>query len=364
MVKNSINRHYLQHKSEYDQAALRVLESGWYITGNELKSFETQFSQYIGAKHCVGLANGLDALWIGIKALGIAAGDEVIVQSNAYIATVMGITINNATPIFVEPDACFNMDVDQIEEKISPKTKAILVTHLYGQATNMTRVLELCQKYNLKLIEDCAQSHGAKHNGQMTGTFGDLACFSFYPTKNLGAFGDGGAITTPHDEVANYIRVYRNYGSEKRYYNQMVGINSRLDEIQAALLSVKLTYLDVLNQERQDIAQRYYAELKNPHISLPALQENSTHVFHQFVILCEKRDELMKFLEDQSIITIIHYPIPPHLSEAYVSLGYQSGDFPVAEHYAQHVLSLPLYDGMTQDEVTEVINAVNAFRPQ
>lgn len=364
MVKNIVNRHYLQHKSEYDQAAIRVLESGWYITGTELKSFETKFANYLGAKHVLGLANGLDALWIGMKALGITEGDEVIVQSNSYIATVMGITINHATPIFVEPDACFNMDVEKIEAKITAKTKAILVTHLYGQATNMTPVVELCKKHNLKLIEDCAQSHGAKHQGQMTGTFGDLACFSFYPTKNLGAFGDGGAVATPHDDVADYIRVYRNYGSEKRYYNQMVGINSRLDEIQAALLSVKLSYLDQLIDERVQVAKRYYNEIKNPLIHLPALEPSSTHTFHQFVILCDHRDALMSYLESKSISTIIHYPIPPHLSEAYQDLGYHEGDFPIAEAYAKQVLSLPMFDGITQDELTEVIQALNGFKLQ
>ena len=269
MIKNVLDREYKKHKEEYDKAALDTLESGWYITGNQLKKFETEFADYIGSPFCVGLANGLDALWIGMKALGIKEGDEVLVQSNSYIATVMGITINGATPIFVEPDACFNMDVSKIEENITPKTKAILVTHLYGQVSNMDEVSKLCKKHNLLLIEDCAQSHGAKYDGKVSGSLSDLACFSFYPTKNLGAFGDGGAICTPHKEVNDFVRVYRNYGSEKRYYNQMVGINSRLDEIQAALLSVKLKYLPELNDARQKIAHRYDTEILNNNIVLP-----------------------------------------------------------------------------------------------
>lgn len=361
MVKNVINRHYLKHKEVYDQAAIGVLESGWYVTGKALAKFESEFGQYLGTKHCIGLANGLDALWIGMKALGIQAGDEVIVQSNTYIATVMGITINGATPVFVEPDECFNMDPALIEAKITSKTKAILVTHLYGQATNMTPIVELKNKYNLLLIEDCAQSHGAKHQNHMTGNFGDLGCFSFYPTKNLGCFGDGGAVCTPHDDIAKAIRVYRNYGSEKRYYNQVVGINSRLDELQAALLSVKLPYLDELNKERSLIAQRYLTEIRNPFVKLPKLQEGSSHTWHQFVILSDARDQLMAYLEKKDIQTIIHYPIPPHLSEAYEYLGYKLGDFPLAENYANQVLSLPMFDGITDEEVSEVILAINQF---
>lgn len=363
MIKNEMQRHYLAHKEAYDKAVIGVLESGWYITGNQLKQFEDRFASYIGVKHCVGLANGLDALWIGMKMLGITSGDEVIVQANTYIATVMGITINQATPVFVEPDECFNFDVSKIEEKITPRTKAILVTHLYGQATNMRAIKALCDKYDLRLIEDCAQSHGARFEGTMTGAFGDLACFSFYPTKNLGAYGDGGAITTPHDELAQKIRIYRNYGSEKRYYNQVVGINSRLDEMQAALLNVKLDYLDQLNQARNDIADKYLSDIKNPHIVLPKRQEGADHIWHQFVVRCEQRDQLINYLNDKGIQTIIHYPIPPHLSEAYHDLGYKEGAFPITEHFAQTVLSLPLFDEMRMDEAQEVIAAINAFEP-
>lgn len=363
MIKNEMQRHYLANKEKYNNAVQKVLESGWYITGNELNLFEENFAQYIGSKHCVGLANGLDALWIGIKLLGIGKGDEVIVQSNSYIATVMGITINNATPIFVEPDECFNFDVNRIEEKITDRTKAILVTHLYGQASNMAAIKQICDKYNLLLIEDCAQSHGAKFDGKMTGSFGDLACFSFYPTKNLGAFGDGGAITTPHEELAKKIRIYRNYGSEKRYYNQVVGINSRLDELQAALLNVKLEMLDELNANRKNLANLYLGKISNSYIQLPKQQDGADHVWHQFVIRCDYRNQLVDYLNQKDIQTIIHYPIPPHLSEAYKDLGYKAGDFPIAEDFADTVLSLPLFDNMRIEEVMEVIEALNAFRP-
>ena len=362
MIKNEMQRHYLAYKNEYDQAVLRVLESGWYITGNELKQFEENFANYVGVKHCVGLANGLDALWIGMKLLGIQAGDEVIVQSNTYIATVMGITINHATPIFVEPDETFNFDVNKIEDKITSRTKAILVTHLYGQASNMRAIKDLCDKYQLFLVEDCAQSHGAKFDGTMTGAFGDLACFSFYPTKNLGAFGDGGAITTPHDDLSQKIRIYRNYGSEKRYYNQVVGINSRLDEMQAALLNVKLNMLDHLNSDRKHLADLYLTGIKNPEIKLPKREMGADHVWHQFVIRCDERDQLIEHLNKHGVQTIIHYPIPPHLSEAYQELGYKVGDFPIAEEFANTVLSLPLFDGMREDEIQVVIKALNAFK--
>lgn len=362
MIKNEMQRHYLAHKNEYDRAVLRVLESGWYITGNELKQFEENFANYVGTKHCVGLANGLDALWIGMKLLGIQAGDEVIVQSNTYIATVMGITINRATPVFVEPDETFNFDVNKIEDKITSRTKAILVTHLYGQASNMSSIKALCDKYKLYLVEDCAQSHGAKFDGKMTGAFGDLACFSFYPTKNLGAFGDGGAITTPHDDLAQKIRIYRNYGSEKRYYNQVVGINSRLDEMQAALLNVKLNLLDQLNSDRKHLADIYLTGITNPEIKLPKREIGADHVWHQFVIRCDERDQLVEHLNKHGVQTIIHYPIPPHLSEAYQELGYKVGDFPIAEEFANTVLSLPLFDEMREDEVQVVIKALNAFK--
>jgi len=273
----------------------------------------------------------------------------------------MGITINGAKPVFVEPDKYYNIDATKIEEKITDKTRAILVVHLYGQASNMAPIVNICREHDLRLIEDCAQSHGAKFNDQMTGTFGDIGCFSFYPSKNLGAFGDAGAIVTNDLKIAEDVKVFRNYGSEKRYYNKVVGANSRLDELQAGLLRVRLKHLDELAEEKKRICERYLNELKNSKIELPRVREGSTHIWHQFVIRSDYRDELVKYLDDKGIGTIIHYPIPPHLSEAYRCLGFKRGDLPVTERYADTVLSMPLYNGMTVDEQNYVIKSINSF---
>lgn len=356
-----MDRGFYQYQEEFEQKALEVLRSGWYILGNEVKKFEEEFADYVGSKYCVGLASGLDALWLAFRILGVGEGDEVLVQSNTYIASVMGITINGATPVFVEPDEFYGMDASVIEEKITEKTKAILVVHLYGQACEMDTICALAKKHNLYLVEDCAQSHGACYNGQMTGTFGDIGCFSFYPSKNLGAFGDGGAITTDNPEIAEKMKIYRNYGSEKRYYNMVVGTNSRLDELQAGLLRVRLSHMQELTEEKIRIAERYDRELNNASFTLPERRENANHVFHQYVIRTKRREELIKYLEEKGIGTIIHYPIPPHLAQAYEYLGFQKGDFPVAEQFAQEVLSIPMYNGMTQEEQTYVIKALNAF---
>jgi dTDP-4-amino-4,6-dideoxygalactose transaminase len=361
IMPNRLDRGFYMYQDEFEAKALAVLRSGWYILGNEVKNFENEFASYVGAKHCVGLASGLDALWIAFRILGIGAGDEVIVQGNTYIASVMGITMNGATPVFVEPDEYFNIDASKIEEKITDKTKAVLVVHLYGQASNMGPIVDLCKKHNLRLVEDCAQAHGAKFNGQQIGTFGDIGCFSFYPSKNLGAFGDAGAITTNDDKIAEDTRVFRNYGSEKRYYNKVVGANSRLDEIQAGFLRVRLSHLDELAREKEQICERYLNELHNDKIELPRIRKGATHIWHQFVIKSEYRDELMKYLDDNGIGTIIHYPIPPHLSEAYQYLGLKEGSLPITEKYAKSVLSIPLYNGMTKEEQDYVIEMINKF---
>ena len=361
IMPNRLDRGFFQHREELEAKALEVLRSGWYVLGNEVKQFEKEFADYLGAKHCVGLASGLDALWIAFRILGIGKGDEVIVQGNTYIASVMGITMNGATPVFVEPDEYYNIDASKIEEKITDKTKAVLVVHLYGQASNMKPVVELCRKYDLKLVEDCAQSHGAKFDGQMTGTFGDIGCFSFYPSKNLGAFGDAGAIVTNDDKIAEDTRIFRNYGSEKRYYNKVVGANSRLDEIQAGFLRVRLKYLDDMAAEKKNICGRYLNELHNDKIMLPKIREGATHIWHQFVIRTEYRDKLIKYLDENGIGTIIHYPIPPHLSEAYQYLGVKRGSLPITEKYADSVLSIPLYNGMTEEEQNYIIETINKF---
>ncbi len=361
IMPNRLDRGFQLYQEEFETKALEVLRSGWYVLGKEVSSFEEEFAAYTGGKHCIGLASGLDALWIAFRVLGIGKGDEVIVQGNTYIASVMGITINGATPVFVEPDEYFNIDASQIEEKITEKTKAILVVHLYGQASDMDTIMETARKHNLRVVEDCAQSHGARFRGKMTGTFGDIGCFSFYPSKNLGAFGDGGAIVTDDSSIADDVRIFRNYGSEKRYYNKVVGTNSRLDELQAGLLRVRLAHMQELEEEKRKICSRYLAELCHPDIILPDTREEATHIWHQFVIRTEQRQELIDYLNRKEIGTIIHYPIPPHLSEAYQYLNVCRGSLPVTERYAETVLSIPLYNGMTDEEQDFVIDAINAF---
>mgnify|MGYP000624465440 FL=1 len=361
IMPNRMDRGFHQYQKEFEEKAIEVLRSGWYVLGKEVSAFEKEFASYTGAKYCVGLASGLDALWLAFRVMGIGSGDEVIVQGNTYIASVMGITINGATPIFVEPDEHFGMDVDRIEEKITSKTKAILVTHLYGMASKMDRIVEICEKYKLRLVEDCAQSHGACFNGKMTGTFGDVGCFSFYPSKNLGAFGDGGAVVVNDEQLEKAFRIYRNYGSEKRYYNKVVGANSRLDEIQAGLLRVRLSHIEEITNEKVKIAEYYTRNIKNEKIQLPELAEGATGVWHQYVIRCKERDRLIEYLNEREIGTIIHYPIPPHLSEAYQYLGHSEGFLPITEHLAKTVLSIPMYNGMTHEEMECVVEALNSF---
>lgn len=362
IMPNRMDRGFFRYQAEFEAKALEVLRSGWYVLGGEVEAFEKEFAAYTGAAHCVGLASGLDALWLAFRILGIGEGDEVIVQANTYIASVMGITINGATPVFVEPDAFYNMDVEQIEERITERTRAILSVHLYGQASYMEPITALCRKYGLKLVEDCAQSHGACYRGRMTGTFGDIGCFSFYPSKNLGGFGDGGAIVTDDAAIASDMRMYRNYGSEERYYNKVVGANSRLDELQAGLLRVRLGHMEELTRERRRLAERYSGLLRNEAVRIPQVREGSDSVWHQYVIACEERDRLKAWLEEKGVGSIIHYPIPPHLSEAYEYLGYGRGSFPRTEHCADTVLSIPMYNGMTAEEQDYVIETINEFR--
>jgi len=379
ILPNRLDRVYARHREVYEEVVLRVLRSGQYILGDELDAFEREFGSFIGTKHCVGLASGLDALTIALRLLGIGEGDEVIVQSNAFIACVMCITKNNATPVFVEPDEFYNIDPCLIEDAITERTKAILVVHLYGQASDMDAITGIAKRYGLYTIEDCAQSQGARQfsgaedgsdcersgivaeNGKRTGSIGDIGCFSLFPSKNLGGFGDGGAVTLNSSELDRQFRVYRNYGSEKKYQNEMVGANSRLDELQAALLRVRLRYLDEMNDERKSLCARYLEQLESEHITLPQVRGDCESVWHQFVIRTAERDRLVEYLAGKGIETIIHYPIPPHLSDAYRHLGYEKGSFPIAESYAETVLSLPLYIGMTEEEQDYVIDAVNKF---
>ena len=363
IMPNNLGRQYSLHAEEYRKKACEVLDSGWYILGKEVSAFEEEWARYIGSEYCVGLASGLDALWISFRLLNIGSGDEVIVCSNAYIACVMGITMNGATPVFVEPDQYDNIDADRIEEKITDKTRAILAVHLYGQACDMTKIMDLAKKYHLKVVEDCAQSHGNHWKGKTVGTFGEIGCFSFYPSKGCGAFGDAGCIVTNDENLAKMFRIFRNYGSEKRYHNMMVGSNSRLDEMQAGLLRVKLRHLDEFNAERCRIAQKYYEKIKNSLIQFPKIRPGADSTWHQFVIHAPgHRNQLMEYLKNKDIGTLIHYPIPPHLSEAYAYLGYHKGDFPIAEKYADEVLSIPMYNGMTEEEQNQVIEAINSYK--
>lgn len=360
VMANRMDLGYLKYREEYINKVTQILDAGRYILGEEVSSFEDEFAEYVGANYCVGLASGLDALWLAFRILGIGTGDEVIVPANTYIASVMGITINGATPVFVEPNCYYNIDVHEIEKHITERTKAILAVHLYGQAAQMGKIVEIAKKYKLKIVEDCAQAHGATCGEQKVGTFGDIGCFSFYPTKNLGAFGDAGAITTNDENIAREFRIYRNYGSEKRYYNKVVGANSRLDEIQAGLLRIKLSHLKELNTERNMLCKNYLENIENPLLILPRVDNGVTTVWHQFVIRCDQRKKLIDYLEKHNIGSIIHYPIPPHLSEAYQNLGYSVGAFPITEMYADQVLSLPLYQGMGEEQ-KYVIEALNNF---
>lgn len=356
-----LKRQFELYGKEYEEAILKTARSGWYILGKEVSHFEELFASYLGVKHCIGLNSGQDALILAVRALGLKQGDEVIVQANTYIATVLGITENNVTPVFVDSDAYYGLDAEKIEAAVTNRTKAILPVHLYGQSCNMDKIKEISDKYNLFMIEDCAQSHGVYYNGQKCGTFGDIGCFSFYPTKPLGAFGDAGAIVTNDDSVAEKVRMLRNYGSRVKYHNEIEGINSRMDELQAAILQAGLRHLDEGNLIRENIAERYLTGIKNPKIMLPKTRKNSDHIYHIFPVICKERDKLQEFLLSHGIKTQIHYPIPPHLSRCYIRLGYSKGNFPITEGYAEEELSIPIYVGMDGHEVEYVIDTINQF---
>lgn len=340
----------------------KVFKASWYIGGNEDKTFEEKFASYIGVKYCIGCGNGLDSLMLSLKALGIGAGDEVIVPSNTYIATALAVTYTGATPVFAEPDInTFNINPLNIEEKITSKTKAIMPVHLYGQPCEMDPIINIANKYNLAIVEDCAQAHGATYKGKKIGSFSTVAGFSFYPGKNLGALGDAGAVVTDNDEIAEKVRALGNYGSDYKYHHIYQGNNSRLDELQAAFLSVKLPHLDRMNKNRQKTAQRYLSEIKNPQIILPKIIDDVEHVWHVFAIRCKRRNELEQYLNDNEIGTNKHYPIPIHLQRAYAGLGFKKGDFPIAEEISATQLSLPIYYGMTDEQITYVIEKINSF---
>lgn len=341
----------------------RVYTRSWYIEGVEDEAFETAFAEYCESKFCVGVGNGLDALYLALKALDIHPGDEVILPSNTYIATALAVTYCGATPVFVEPDIrTFNIDPTRIEEKITSKTKAIMPVHLYGQACDMEPIMEIAKKHKLYVIEDCAQAHGATYKGKKIGSFGEAAGFSFYPGKNLGALGDAGTTVTNNEELAKKVRALGNYGSDYKYHHIYQGNNSRLDELQAAFLSAKLCYLDKVNENRRTIAKKYLTGITNPQVILPFVPEYTNPVWHIFGIRCKRRDELEKFLNDAGISTNKHYPIPMHLQECYKDLGFKKGDYPIAEEISETELSIPMYYGMTDEEVQYVIDRINEFK--
>lgn len=348
--------------AELNAAFSRVLKNSWYIGGIEDKHFEEAFAEYCHVKHCVGVGNGLDALMLVLKAWNIGEGDEVIVPSNTFIATALAVTHVGATPVFVEPDIrTYNLEPSRIEEKISSRTKAIIPVHLYGQPCNMDPILAIAQKHNLLVLEDCAQAHGATYKGQIIGSFGHAAAFSFYPGKNLGALGDAGAVVTNDDDLAEKVRALGNYGSDYKYHHIYMGSNSRLDELQAAFLSAKLPLMDKVNENRQMVAKRYLEGINHPDIILPYVLPETEPVWHIFAIRSKYREELAEYLEKKGIGTNKHYPIPMHLQECYANLKIAKGELPFAEEISATELSLPLYYGMREEEIDYVINTINAF---
>lgn len=353
-----------KYEKELKEACSRVIDSGWYVMGNEYTQFESEFAKYCGSRHAIGVANGLDALSLVLRAWKIQGkindGDEVIVPANTYIASILAISENNLTPILVEPDEnTYNLCPAKVKAAITTRTKAILPVHLYGRLCPMRELMALAKEYKLLVLEDCAQAHGARLGGKVAGSWGDAAGFSFYPGKNLGALGDAGSITTDDDELAEILRALSNYGSHKKYENLYQGVNSRMDEIQAAMLRVKLRYLDREINQRQAIASRYNAEINNPLITLPAIADTSVHVWHLYVVRTANRAKLQQHLADNKIATMIHYPIPPHKQPAYSEMSGLS--LPLTERLHNEVLSLPISAVLNEDENSIVIEAINKY---
>lgn len=348
-------------EDEITEAVKKVMKNEWYILGQELADFEKEYANYCGTRYCLGVGNGLDALHIILKAHGIGEGDEVIVPANTFIATALAVSYAGATPVFVDvEEKTYNIDPEQVEKKITEKTKAIIAVHLYGRLADMKKISQVADKYDLLVIEDAAQAHGAISYGKKAGSFGKAAGFSFYPGKNLGAMGDAGAITTNDEPLYEKAKALRNYGSGEKYHHIYQGFNSRMDELQAAILRVKLRYLDEWTVKRREIAKFYLKNIQNNMIKLPEYSERE-NVWHIFPVFCENREDLQRYLQDNGIMTQIHYPIPVHLQQAYQELGYQKGDFPVAEHLADTELSLPIWYGMSEEEIEEIVSVLNQF---
>lgn len=345
---------------EYKKKFLEILESGRYVLGENVKKFEEEFAEYLGCKYCIGVRSGLDALHLSLRALNLPKDSEIIVSSNTYIATILPIIEEKFKPILVEPDIkTYNINPNLIEEKITPKTKAIIITHLYGKPCDMDSILKICEKYNLKLIEDCAQAHGAEYKGKKVGIFGDFGCFSFYPTKNLGALGEAGAVTTNNSELAEKINFLRNYGSGKKYYFDYVGKNARLDEIQAGFLRIKLKHLDRINEHKRKLAKIYSEKLSDKFVK-PLIQDGFYDVYHIYNIRNKKRDELKKYLEDNGIKTEIHYPISPHKQKAMKE--FLTGNYPISDEIHHTTLSLPISFFHTEEDIKKVIDTLNNFK--
>ncbi|MCI8510243.1 MAG: DegT/DnrJ/EryC1/StrS family aminotransferase [Lachnospiraceae bacterium] len=359
----TFDKMHQEMQQELDGAVIRVVHNNWFIRGKEVEEFENKFASYCNSKFCVGCGNGLDALYLILRAYDIGFGDEVIVPSNTFIATALAVTYTGATPIFVEPDILtYTINPQKIKEKITDRTKAIMVVHLYGQPADMDSITIIAKEYNLKVIEDAAQAHGSLYKGKIVGSLGDAAGFSFYPGKNLGALGDAGAVVTDDRELAEKVKALANYGSDYKYHHIYQGNNSRLDEIQAAVLLAKLKYLDEWNANRNEIAQRYLREIINEKIILPCIADYASHVWHIFAVRLTDRERFAQYLADKGIGTNIHYPIAIHLQEAYRNLGFKEGDFPIAEEIAATELSLPMYYGMTKEEISYIIEVVNRYK--
>ncbi|MCR5397923.1 MAG: DegT/DnrJ/EryC1/StrS family aminotransferase [Lachnospiraceae bacterium] len=360
---NDLSRGYNLYKEEYEEKALEVLRSGWYILGKELSAFEEEYAKALSDDcYCAGVDNGLDAILLGLNASGIMPGDEIIVQANGYIATMLGVMQCGAVPVFVEPDEYYQLDSANIEAAITPKTKAVLVTHLYGMATRMEPIMDICKKHGLKLFEDCAQSHFAPYKGTYTGLFGDASFFSFYPTKNFGGFGDGGGVVSRDKEIIDRVKVLRNYGSDYRYHNIAMGYNDRLDELQAGLLRVKLKHIKDLLANRDHIAQRYLAEIDNPKVKLPTTAEGCVHTWYQFVVRVDDQDGFREHLKKREIGTDIAWKIPPYLQPVMMEkFGYKRGDYPKTEYICDTIVSLPMMDYMSEEEIDRVIEGVNSY---
>lgn len=359
---NELARSFRLYQKEYEDKALEVLRSGWYVLGREVEGFEQEFADALGGGcYCAGVDNGLNAIHLGLRASGISEGDEVIVQANGYIATMLGVLHCGAKPVFVEPDEYYQLDANCIERAITERTKAVLVTHLYGLATRMEPILEICKKHGLMLFEDCAQSHFAPYKGVNTGLFGDASFFSFYPTKNLGGFGDGGGVVSRDPEIIKKVKTLRNYGSDYRYHNIEKGYNSRLDEMQAGLLRVKVAHMPRLLENRDYIAQRYLKGIRNSKVALPETPEGCKHTWYQFVVRVEEQEKFREFLKAREIATDIAWRTPPYLQPALADLGYREGDFPLTEKICSTIVSLPMMDYMEDAEIDKVIEGVNAY---